>query len=681
MKKLLLLSAAIVAVHTLTAQVIFDPDTVSIEPFDYGKMWTFDNAPVDYFAKTYDFNPDAEWMEKVRLSALRLSSGCSAGFVSPNGLIITNHHCARTDAVLSFPPEQNVLRDGFLAPSRAEEHKLKNFHADQLLRIEDITTLVKDRMQGGSSQEAVLKTIEREYSVREGWQGLILQTLSFYSGGKFSLYGYKRYTDVRLVFLPENELGFFGGDPDNFTYPRYALDCSFLRAYDEQGNPLNSSDFFYPFNPNGIREGEPVFVIGNPGSTGRYRTMAQLQYDRSRHLPVMLEYFRDRMAVLQKLNSSLQSDSLENVIFSLSNAEKAYGGRLEGLYNEYFMTRKEMLEEASRSQFLSKEGADYWRQVAEKMEEMKTYTAESILLSPHPFQGKVVQLLHKLDALGKALSGKDMATESKIRTEVQTILNQMHREAEQQIFADILAQLLRQSQMPEGLKNYLGKQSPAEKSAELFQKSSVLTKGELPATATAFEKSRDPLLIAARALVPQYLTASNAMSKLNAEVRELEQKIINANFTITGTQSPPDATFSLRISDGLVKGYRYNGTIAPFHTSFYGMYDRYTVHSGRAPWSLPARWLSPPAELLKAPLNFVATFDTIGGNSGSPVINRNREIVGLNFDSNVERLPIRSILYDPDYGRSVGVHMGGVAAALKYIYQADWLLQELGVSQ
>jgi hypothetical protein len=677
MKRLFSFSFLLLVI-TLHAQV-FNPDTVRTKPFDYGKMWTFDNPPIEYFARTYNFNPDAQWMDVVRMASLRLSSGCSGSFVSANGLLITNHHCAREDAVLSTRPEDKVAELGYYAPTRDKEIPLKDFYVDQLVRIQDITDAVKKAISGGSSESDALKGIRESYAGLEGWSGLTLQTLTFYSGGKYSLYGFKRFTDVRLVMIPETELGFFGGDPDNFTYPRHALDYAFMRVY-ENGQPVNSSKFFYPFNPNGIQENEPVFVVGNPGSTGRFRTMAQLQYDRDREVPIRLEFFRSRIRILSEYNKTLKSDSLMNEIFSISNAEKAFGGRLEGLHNAYYMTRKTKLEEQSKAQFLKKETTDYWKEVETLHKELANYTAEFRLLGFSDMHGKAMQLMHYLDAYGSWL-GKDETKAEEMRQEVLKRNKRMDPKLEKQLLITLLEQLQRDTrQKPSALDTWLGGKSVTAKVDELFANSKILNgETKLPKTAKEFEASKDALIAMGKVLAPAYQLAAAKTADINAKARVLEQKIINANFTITGAQVPPDATFSLRISDGVVKGYKYNGTYALHQTSFHGMYDRFYSNGGKEPWSLPARWQNPSLELLRSPLNFVATFDTIGGNSGSPVINRNREFVGLNFDSNIDRLPIRNILYDPSFGRSVGVHAGGIAASLKHIYGAGELLGELGI--
>jgi len=667
------------------SQAYFNPDSVSPKEFDYGKMWTFDDPPLEYFAETYDFNPDSEWMKGVQLSTLRLSSGCSASFISENGLILTNHHCARGAAVLNTTEEEDVVNNGYISENRQEERKLKGFYADQLVRIVDVTEEVSKGLASGKSYAEVEDEIKGLFQGKKEWEGLTLQVLNFYSGGKYSLYGFKRYTDIRLVLIPEEQLGFFGGDPDNFTYPRYALDCAFLRAYDEKGQPLNTGSNFFPLNPDGIKENEPVFVVGNPGSTGRFRTMAQLRYDRDRRVPISLQFFRSRMNILRKYNLRLDSDSLANVIFSLSNAEKSYGGQLDGLNNTYFMTRKLKLEERNRNQILAQEKADYWSQIETNSKGLGAIAAETRFLNPYsnfPINGKIIQVLHLLKDYSDRLSdsrseNRDLASATKAR--IGDLTEGMDMDLEEKLFTNILEELQAYSNaQPSYIQRFLAGTSPIEKTKQIMG-SPILKGSSLPTTKGAFLSSKDALVEAALVFPMQYQKAVEAARELNSKNEALEQQIIKAQFAVNGSKSPPDATFSLRISDGIVKGYRYNGTIAPYQTTYFGMYDRYYSNNKMLPWDLPTRWHNPPLDLLASPLNFVATFDTIGGNSGSPVINRNRELVGLNFDSNIDRLPVRNIMYDPAYGRSVGVHAGGIYAALKYIYSADNILSEIGV--
>ncbi|MCB0495538.1 MAG: S46 family peptidase [Cyclobacteriaceae bacterium] len=681
MKLISTLFAVTFSATTLFAQVLFDPDTVKPGQFDYGKMWTFDNPPLDYFEQTYNFRPTDEWMEAVRLSTVRLP-GCTGSFISPDGLIMTNHHCSRGAAVLSTTPEEAVLEKGYLAETLEQERKLKNFYVDQLREIADITEEVKSLMKGGIAETDAFDKVKNEYAAKEDWKGLTLQVLTFYSGGKYSLYGFKRYSDIRLVFIPEEQLGFFGGDPDNFTYPRYDLDCSFLRAYDENGEPMNTSDNYFKFNPNGIFEDELVFVIGNPGSTGRYRTMAQLNFDKEYFLPVSLAFFRDRINLLHTYNSTAHSDSVENVIFSLSNANKSYGGRLEGLYNGYFMTRKTKLEDMNKQAVLAREGENMWDEIEKNMDKLSAYAAEARFLNPYtnyPINGHVMILIHQLNNYKVALESNDESKIEAAAKDIEKTVAKVNKEVDGTIFGMVLKELRDYSTSNDYVISYLDGASPLEKASWVLDNSSILQGKKLPKSVKSFASSKDPLIEASELFVTKYIEAAGQSRAINQANKALEEKIINAQFAVSGSQSPPDATFSLRIADGRVKGYGYNGTQAPYQTTYFGMYDRYYSNNGQAPWSLPQRWLNPPAGLLKSPLNFVATFDTIGGNSGSPVINKNREVVGLNFDSNLERLPVRSIMYDPNYGRSVGVQMGGIYAALKYIYKADRLLEELDV--
>ena len=687
MKRILPVVLVLLIFVPARSQTLFDADTVTPKQFDYGKMWTFDNPPLEYFAQTYQFNPDQEWMKKVRLSSLRLSSGCSASFISPEGLIMTNHHCTRSAAVLNAREGEDVVNDGFLASDKESERKLEGFFADQLVNIEDITDKVKALQKEGMAEDDALESIREEYAENENWEGLVLQTLTFYSGGKYSLYGFKRYSDIRLVFLPEETIGFFGGDPDNFTYPRYDLDCAFLRAYDENGNPFNSTSHYFRFNPSGIKENEPVFVVGNPGSTGRYRTMSQLEYDKNKFVPIRLELFRTRMNILREHNSTLQSDSVNNVIFSLSNAEKSYSGRLKGLYDPYIITRKTKLEEQNRNKILTSqtEGTDYWAQISENSKKLEGFAAEAQLLSSwegFPVKGKTIILFHKLAAYRNSLEKNDTERTEEMSKQIRSLVKNYDQELETALFAAMLGELQRYSEAPTDYINKLmAGRSPAETAASMVPNSKLFDPEELEqvlgGNPKKYDKLDDPLINVSRIMMAEYLRAAQESAKIQALNKDLEEKIMNLQFSITGAQSPPDATFSLRIADGVVKGYDYNGTEAAYQTTYFGMYERYHANNGEPPWALPDRWLDPPVALLSSPLNFVANYDTIGGNSGSPVVNRDLEVVGLNFDSTIERLPVRNILYDPQFGRSVGVHAGGIAAALEHIYNANRLLKEL----
>ncbi len=308
------------------------PDLDEVQPgrFDQGKMWTFENPPVQYFEEAYGFRPSEEWLADVRQSALRFASWCSASFVSENGLIMTNHHCSRSVTTSVMKEGENFDDNGFYATTQAEERRVPDLYVDQLVMLADVTEAVK--ANAGVAPDSALAIVQAEYAQKEEWKNLEIETRTFYSGGRYSLYGFKRYNDIRLVLYPELALGFFGGDPDNFTYPRYNLDVTFFRAYDEAGNPLRPNHYF-AFRAEGAEDGEAVFVIGNPGSTGRYKTMAQLHYQRDVSAPALLSFLRNRTKIYletaERTTDVYAKDSIRNLAFSLSNGEKAYEGRLE----------------------------------------------------------------------------------------------------------------------------------------------------------------------------------------------------------------------------------------------------------------------------------------------------------------------------------------------------------------
>jgi hypothetical protein len=297
-KILMVLAVALISLQVLQAQGPVCDKPAEPGLFDMGKMWTFDYAPVDYFRNTYHFTPDEKWFEEARLSALRFATYCSASFVSADGLVMTNHHCARASGAAVQKPGENFNEYGFYAQKLSDERKVEGLFVDQLARIEDITNRVQSAMAKETSEAGQLAmrdkeyaAIKEEYAQKTEWKGLELQTIQFYNGGKYSLYGFKRYNDVRLVFMPELHLGFFGGDYDNFTYPRYDLDCSFFRVYDDNGKPLKTEHYF-KFSANGASEGEPVFVIGNPGTTLRLSTISDLEFRRDVLAPSIRQHGR-----------------------------------------------------------------------------------------------------------------------------------------------------------------------------------------------------------------------------------------------------------------------------------------------------------------------------------------------------------------------------------------------------
>lgn len=659
--------------------------------FDFGKMWTFEYLPLDYFQKTYQFRPDEQWIKKTRMASLRFATFCSASFVSPDGLIMTNHHCSRGEVGKVMKTGEDFDKNGFYAATQAQERRVEGLFVKQLVQIKDVTKEVMDFAAKAtndadflSMRDTALNQLVRQYTADPGWKGLEIEPVTYYNGGRFSLYGYKKYDDIRLVLIPELQLGYFGGDADNFTYPRYVLDCTFWRAY-ENGKPVNSSANYFKFNTDGVKEGEPVFVIGNPGSTERYRTVAQLEYDRDYRYKILLTMLRDQMQLLEEEQKTKPSHELQEQIFELSNSVKAYGGILEGLNDSTLLSRKVAMENYIKSKSNAvKGGKDYWKQIADAYQPLYKDASEITLLAPGASGSKALLLMHYMNAyLNASAQGAGPEDIKEIRTEIKKLAEALDDPMELQAFATLLKELKQfASPNDDYLNKLLNGQTPEAAAKNILEKTDFAKTASLDSllneSTQELMKEDDPLLEAARLLLPAYQRAAQNFGASTAARRTLERNIGNEVYQIYSLDIPPDATFTLRIADGVVKSYDYNGTKAPIHTTYFGMYDRYYSFNKTYPWTLPQRWLNPPTELLRSPLDFISTNDIIGGNSGSPIINKNAEVVGLVFDGNVESLP-GNFIFDPSENRTISVHVGGITAALKHIYKADRLLKELEV--
>ena len=655
-------------------------------PHDFGKMWTFENPPKDWFMEAYKYDLDDEWFDEGRSSALRFASWCSASFVSPNGLVMTNHHCSQPVVSQLQKEGENFDKNGFYAATQADERRNTDLFVEQLVKVADITEQVKSLVGNTTSNDEkmtktqqALDAVNKEFTTKPGWEGLRLQTVTYYSGAKFSLYGYKRYDDVRLVFIPELQLGFFGGDPDNFTYPRYNLDCTFWRVYDQNGQPLNTSGNYFKFNTDGVKEGTPVFVIGNPGSTERYRTVSQLEYDRDYRYPVDIEFYTNRMKLLEEEYKKNPNDDLKNDIFSLSNSLKAIKGTLAGLKNPELFNRKVQMEQKIRK---NASGKTYWDDMAKHYETLSKYGPELRFLSPAPLSGTILPLMYTINdymELGeKDPESSELEGLEKKMSEMASAVNDPE---EVKKFAMVLGEL-KKFQQPDDtyLNEVLDGRTPEAAASDILNKTVFADEKDLSKLfdkkTKKFLRKKDPLIDAGQLFGQQYDKAVNAFQSTGVARKQIEQNVAGEVFKVYGNALPPDATFTLRISDGVVKGYEYNGTIAPIKTTYAGLYDRYYSNDGVFPWSLPEKWLNPPMDLMKSPMNFICTADIIGGNSGSPIINVNREVVGLVFDGNIESLPGKFIFDEKD-NRTVAVHAGGIVSALRYIYKADRLVAEL----
>ncbi len=662
-------------------------------PYDFGKMWTFENPPKEWVKTTYGMDVQDEWFDYVRKSSLRFATWCSASFISENGLIMTNHHCSR-DVVTALQKDgENFDKQGFYATTLEDERKAEGLFVEQMIYAVDITSLVKEKTKSAKSdteememRKKALEEIEKMYKEKEDWKGLRTQVQTFYSGGKFSIYGYKRYSDIRLVWIPELDLGFFGGDPDNFTYPRYNLDATFWRAYDETGKPLNTSTNYLKFNKNGAAEGEPVFVVGNPGRTERYRTVSQFTYDRDHRYPLQYKFLKNRNDYLMKKYMSMKNDpakeresqELLNDIAGIANSMKAFGGIAKGLKDPALFGRKAEMENYIKSK---SPGLTYWDEMAKHYEVLNPQGWAMAYLTPNPLRSNIYTVMHDLENYRDLVKNNgDQAKKDKLKATIMDKVKTFNDQEQKDLFTMFLNEVKEDIYPGDmSLQKVLGKRTVNEYVNYLLKETKFTEDKKVEKffeKEDKMAKDDDPLLEAAAIFVGKLKEASQLFQSSGPARQALEGKIANQVFKVYGDKLPPDATFTLRISDGTIKGYDYNGTTAPAVTTYFGLYDRFYANKGEFPWSLPERWQNPPMELLKAPFNTVSTNDIIGGNSGSPLINKNREAVGLIFDGNIESLP-GNFIFDEEVNRTVSVHAGGIFAALKYIYKADRIVAEI----
>jgi hypothetical protein len=661
---------------------------------EFGTMWTFEAPPLEYWKARYGFTPSQAWLDHVRLASIRLPN-CSSSFVSNRGLVMTNHHCARECITAVSTPDSNFQTLGFVAKTQADERKCPGLYVDQLQSIEDVTSKIQAAATARApatqvaQRQAAIDQMEQSCSSEANLQ---CQVITYYQGGAYSLYRFKRYTDLRLVMAPEAAISFFGGDPDNFTYPRYDLDLSLMRVY-ENGRPYQPKDYL-KWSRDGAKEGDLVFVTGNPGSTGRLLTVAQMEYLRDVQYPAQLASYDRNLAILRELAQRDEETrrQLENNIFSLENSKKAVTGYLAGLQDTALMARKRTFERDFRRRIAAdpKLKARYggaWdaiaageRQLTALSRQLRWYNfggsqllnaAGGILRLPQ--QAKLPDSLRLPQYRGPGLE--------QIRNAILGGISTTPESDKEMLQAWLTAASKELPRNDPYLQTILGGRSPevaaeaavnGTRLADSSYRASLIEGGE-----AAVAASKDPLIVLARKLEPQSRRVLQRASGINDAIAANAEKVGQAIFAAYGRSLPPDATFSLRISDGVVKSYPMNGTIAPYKTSFYGLYGRSAEFDDKPPFQLPERWKSHRERLdLSTPLDFVTTNDIIGGNSGSPVINQNAEVVGLIFDGNIQQLPNR-FLYTDETARAVAVHSRGLTEALRKVYEVDRIADEL----
>jgi hypothetical protein len=661
---------------------------------EFGTMWTFDAPPLDYWQARYDFTPSQEWLDHLRLSSVRLP-GCSSSFVSANGLVMTNHHCARSCVAEVSPPETNYLRTGFVAESREQEIRCPGMYVDQLVSTADVTDRIRQRATAPTDAERVAQREAAVEEVRrrcEEESGLRCQVVALYNGGMYSLYTYRRYDDLRLVMAPELEISHFGGDPDNFTFPRYSLDVTFLRAY-EGSEPVHP-EHYLAWSRAGAVEDEVTFIVGNPGSTGRLLTLAQMEYLRDVDYPARLAGYETRIGILRQLSAASPEAArrYETRILGLENSIKAVGGYLTGLLDKSIMTRKTDFENDFRARIdavpeLRERYGAVWDEIADAQLELATFATHARY---YGFGGSTL-LARALDLVRLARQGALPEAERLAGWDDERLQRTRDGLLRDEPLDESLERLeltawLAEAQRELGsdaplVRALLGNRTP-ESAAEHFIQSSQLVELEdrrplVEGGLGALDGCTDPLVAALRELEPVANGYLRRAATLGAAVSANGEKLGEAIYAAYGKALPPDATFTLRISDGVVRGFPMNGTIAPYKTSFYGLFARSTEFDEKPPFQLPQRWKDRESRLdLTTPLNFVSTGDIIGGNSGSPVVNRAGEVVGLVFDGNIQMLPNRFIFTD-EVSRCVSVHSMAIIEALRTVYDAAHLADEI----
>lgn len=659
-------------------------------------MWTFDNPPLKQWKERYGFEPTKEFLDKVRLASPKVNNA-SAGFVSPNGLIATNHHVAAGYIERLSSKERDLLKTGFYAKTQADELKVPDASASVLFSYNDVTDRVLTAAKGGANDAdmAAKRTAEIAAVEKDCPAGLRCEVISFYSGGEYWLYRFKRYTDIRLVMAPEEQAAFFGGDYDNFTFPRHDLDFTFLRAY-ENDKPASTPNFF-KWSETGAPEGEFILVSGYPGSTARLLTVSQLAYQRDIGNPLQEKVWKTRRKALENY-SKLGAEQLRQAnpgMRSFANSLKRLAGQQEGLLNPRNFAKKEAEEKDLREKLaqkpdLDKQFAPAWENIASAYKQLPTMANRLAFSSIGA--SRLATIAQQIVTFHIETAKPNDKRYSEYRdTRLEAFKSSLLSPAP--IYPDMdvaaLTDWLTEARTTLGpndpfIKAALGDAEPAEVVGRAVRETKLIDpaarKALIDGPAASIATSTDPMIALARRIEPivRELRDWNEKNIANVEAAN-GTKIAQARFAVYGKTMPPDANSQLRIEYGVVKGYDEDTTLVPYKTTFFGLYDRALSFGEKDPFHLPQSIKDARTMVdLSTPLNFVYTADTIGGNSGSPVINRNGEIVGLNFDSNLQKLSNRYWYIEAEEGsRAVGVHTAGILEALRKIYNASELANEL----
>ncbi|MET0401922.1 MAG: S46 family peptidase [Cystobacter sp.] len=658
-------------------------------------MWTYNNFPSATVKAKYGFEPSQDWLDSVRLSSARFGYGCSSSFVSADGLVMTNHHCARGCIQQLSTAKKDFIANGFFAKSQAEELQCPALEVNQLQELTDVTEQLNTVTRGltgkayADSLKAEMARLEKACTTSDQVR---CEVVSLYQGGRYNLYRYQRFQDARLVFAPEHAIAFFGGDPDNFEFPRYDLDVTFVRVYGKDGKPASTPNYF-KWSEHGAKEGELTFIPGHPGRTSRGLTVAQLEYLRDVQLPKQLF----KLAELRGLVTEFQNRGVEqkrisnNLLFGVENGFKANKGKLEQLSDKAFFAQKVAAEQELRSKVNAdaKMKAKYgtaWDEIARAQQLFrdirKEYEAQESGMSSQ-FFGLARTLVRSAEELPKPdterLRGFNDANLPTLRVQMMSKAP-IYPELEIAQLTFSLTKIREElgSAHP-FVKKVLGKESPnalatrvvkGTKLADLKVREQLFSGGK-----AAIDASKDPMIQLALLMEPDARSIrSRYESEIEAVIRKNSELVAQARFDVYGTKIYPDATGTLRLSFGSVKGYSEDGKQVEPITRMSGTFEHAT---GQEPFALPKSWLAAQKQLSpNTPMNFVSTNDIIGGNSGSPVINQNAEVVGIVFDGNIQSLG-GDYGFDETVNRAVSVHSDAILEAIQKVYKADRLVQEL----
>jgi len=661
-------------------------------------MWSFNNIPVKALKQKYGWAPDKKWLDHVRLASVRFNNGGSGSFVTDTGLVLTNHHVGANCIQKISTPEHDYVAAGYRAATADAEVKCPDLELNVLEGIDDVTARVNAAVKPGMSdaealeaQKAVQAALEKACHDKTG---LRCDTVTLYSGGEYDLYRYKKYTDVRLVVAPEFEIAFFGGDPDNFTYPRWDIDFAIFRIY-EDGKPVKPASFL-SWNSAGPKENELVLVPGNPGSTARLETLAQLELERDVVNPANIEFLTRRAKLLHEFSekSAENARQASRMLFGVENSLKARKGVEASLLDPAVMSKKAKEEKELRARVASdpkwKPYAGAWDAIAaaQKMY-AERFRRDDVITRALAASPQMVTARRIVQFVAEKEKPNEKRLEEFRDSKRQSLEFQLYSPApiypnlEEATIADAF-QLMAEKLGGDDpfVKKVLEGKSPDERARELVAGTKLadvaVRRALVDGGGAAVEQSTDPMIVLAR----QTDTEVRAIKKWHQDnVESIDKEngalIARAMFAVRGKDQYPDATFTLRLAYGPVLGYEENGKKIPFQTVWSGMHRHSEEHGGKPPYELPASYLQAREKIdPQTPVNFVTTADTTGGNSGSPAINQKAELVGLLFDGNIQSLG-NDVVYTELVARSLCVHPAAIIAALRQVYGAGDLADEL----